>query len=239
VRTLFLANNQTLLNEIGLGEAAESSLLKLLAVLPTVHQPSVAHMRQRILIDPTWWWRDSQSQPFWDELQRAVYEDYQIQAVYERYDGQVTKRTLEPYSLVAKSSLWYLVAMQGKEFRTFRVARLQHVKVLPQHFERQPEFDLPAYWQKHLQNFGEAFDEYHFTLRLHADAMNFVRDLVPGRWEVKAEEAEGWVTVQFHLASLDLAKMLVFGLGKQAKVVEPESLRQVVLSTAQEILQSN
>src|SRR5688572_20681299 len=28
VRTLFLANNQTLLNEIGLGEAAESSLLK-------------------------------------------------------------------------------------------------------------------------------------------------------------------------------------------------------------------
>jgi predicted DNA-binding transcriptional regulator YafY len=238
VRTLFLANNQTLLNEIGLGEAAESSLLKLLAVLPTAHQPSVAHMRQRILIDPTWWWRDSQTQPFWDELQRAVYEDYQIQAVYERYDGQVTERTLEPYSLVAKSSLWYLVARQSEEFRTFRVSRLKNVVRLNTHFERQADFDLSSYWQKHLQNFGEAFDEYHFTLRLHADAMNFVRDLVPGRWEMTAEAAEGCVTVQFHLASLDLAKMLVFGLGKQAKVIEPESLRQAVLSTAQEIVQS-
>jgi predicted DNA-binding transcriptional regulator YafY len=239
VRTLFLTHNQTLMNEIGLGQASRSSLLKLLAVLPATHQPSVAHIRQRILIDPAWWWRDSEPPPFWDELQRAVYEDYRVRVVYEKHDGQVTERTLEPYSLVAKSSLWYLVARQGKEFRTFRVARLQQLKVLGVHFERQTDFDLPTYWQEHLQYFGDSISEYHFTLSIDPDRLSFVRQLLPGRWEVQNEPAgRGWLTIRFHLDSMELAKMLVLGLGRQAVVVEPQTLKQAVLSTAQEIIQS-
>jgi len=53
-RTLFVGNNAQVLSQIGLGDAAESTMLKLLAVLPAAHQPSVEHMRQRILIDPAW-----------------------------------------------------------------------------------------------------------------------------------------------------------------------------------------
>src|SRR5690606_34139 len=64
VRSLFLSSNARLLADIGLGEAAESTLLKLLAALPVPHQPSVDHIRQRILIDPVWWWHDLQPLPF-------------------------------------------------------------------------------------------------------------------------------------------------------------------------------
>jgi hypothetical protein len=35
---------------------------------------------------------------------------------------------------------------------------------------------------------------------------------------------------------MDLAKMLVFGLGKQAVVIEPAELRDAVLRSAREIL---
>src|SRR5512145_2588798 len=47
VRSLFVANHAQVLDEVGLGEAAKSTLLKLLAVLPASQQPSVEHIRQR------------------------------------------------------------------------------------------------------------------------------------------------------------------------------------------------
>jgi hypothetical protein len=37
------------------------------------------------------------------------------------------------------------------------------------------------------------------------------------------------------MESLDLAKMLVFGLGMQAEVIEPRELEEAVLSAAREI----
>src|SRR5262245_35874665 len=108
-RTLFIASNTKLLDDVGLGEAAQSTLLELLSSLPGSYHPSLEHIRQRILIDPLWWWHDAQPLPFWEALQQAVYEDRRIRAVYEHYDGGVVERVLEPYSLVAKSSLWYLI----------------------------------------------------------------------------------------------------------------------------------
>ena len=46
------------------------------------------------------------------------------------------------------------------------------------------------------------------------------------------------MTAQFHLESMDLAKMLVFGLGTQVAVVEPPELHAAVVQTAREMLNS-
>src|SRR5215217_2020463 len=73
-RTLFLASNEKVFKQLKLGEAAERSLLKLIAALPPRHQAAVQHIRQRILIDPAWWWQDNHSPEFWEQLQQAVYE---------------------------------------------------------------------------------------------------------------------------------------------------------------------
>jgi predicted DNA-binding transcriptional regulator YafY len=235
-RALFIAGNSKLLDDVGLGEAADRTLLKLLAALPRSYQPSVEHIRQRILIDPLWWWHDSQPLPFWEALQQAVYEDRRIQAVYEHHDGSVAERLLEPYSLVAKSSLWYLVASREGELRTYRVSRFHDVVLLDDHFHRRDDFDLPSYWRDHLQEFTEAMVEYHFTLRIHPDRLNFVRWLAPGRCHVEEPpDVDGWFVTHVQMESLDLAKMLVFGLGMQAEVIEPRELEEAVLSAAREI----
>jgi predicted DNA-binding transcriptional regulator YafY len=240
VLTLFVGNNAQLLSEIGLGDAAESTTLKLLAVLPGSHQPSVEHIRQRILIDPAWWWHDAQPLPFWEQLQQAVYEDRSIRVVYERHNGEVVERVLEPYSLVAKSSVWYLIANHGGELHTYRVSRFRQITLLDTHFHRREDFDLPSYWHEHLQHFGEMISEYSFTLRLHPDRMSFIKWLVPGRYhQVEPPGADGWIVVHFQLESMELAKMLVFGLGRQAIVVEPQELQEAMLNAAREILNNH
>jgi predicted DNA-binding transcriptional regulator YafY len=237
VRTLFVGDNTQLLSEIGLGDAAESTMLKLRAVLPASHQPSVEHMRQRILIDPVWWWRDAQPLPSWEQLQQAVYEDRCIRAVYERHNGVVIERILEPYSLVAKSSVWYLIADHAGELRTYRVLRFRQITLLDTHFHRREDFDLLTYWHEQLQHFGELISEYGFTLRMHPNRMNFVKEVVPGRYhQIELADSDGWITVQFQLDSMDLARMLVFGLGAHAIVVEPQELHEAVVNTACAIL---
>jgi len=166
-----VVSNAQLLGEIGLSEAAQSTLLKLLA----------EHIRQRILIDPVWWWRDAQAPPFWERLQQAVYEDRYIETVYEHYGGEVVERVLEAYSLVAKSSIWYLIAAHDGELRTYRVSRFKQVALLDRHYRRRDDFDLPTYWQAHLQEFVESLAEYRFSLRIHPDRLGFVRWLAPKR----------------------------------------------------------
>ncbi len=237
VHSLFVSDNAKLLKDVGLGEAAVSSLLKLSAALPTLHQPSVEYIRQRILIDPLWWWHESQPLPFWSELQQAVYENRLVRAVYENYNGETMERTLEPYSLVAKASLWYLIARRDGQLRTYRVSRFHDINLLDGHFQREDNFDLAKYWQEHAHEFAAAANDYVFTLRMPNSRISLIRWLVPGRYEViEPPDGHDWLTARFRLDSIDLAKMIVFGLG--ATVVEPPELRDAVLATARELLEN-
>jgi predicted DNA-binding transcriptional regulator YafY len=234
VRTLFIASNTAVLRDVGLGEAGERLLLKLLAALPTSHHATVDHIRQRLMIDPTWWWHEAQTPVFWEDLQQAVYEDRLIETTYERYQGEVVERVLEPYSLVNKSSLWYLVAQRKGELRTYRVTRFHNVKLLDRHFIRSPDFDLKTYWEEHLEEFIQSFSEYTCTLKVHTERVTFVKWLSPGRWEVIGEpDSRGWVTIRLLMDSPLLAKMLVFGLGEFGEVVSPPELVDEVLASAQ------
>lgn len=237
VQTLFVANNTQALREVGLGNAAEQLLLKLLAALPKTHHSTADHIRQRLMIDPTWWWHDTTTPPFWDDLQKAVYEDRVIETTYENYDGEVAERILAPYSLIYKSSLWYLLAEHNGELRTYRVTRFRSVRLLDQSFSRRPDFDLPAYWQAQMRSFSNAFSEYRCTLRVHPERVPFVKWLMPGRWKIIDEaDDKGWVTISLMMDADLLAKMLVFGLAGFVEVVEPPELRESVLAQAHEVI---
>ncbi len=143
---------------------------------------------------------------------------------------------LEPYSLIAKSSVWYLVAHHGEgEFRTYRVSRFREIIPLDVPFQRREDFDLPTYWREHQQLYPQNFSAYSFTLRMHQDRLPFVIGLVPGRYQIKAQDGE-WLVIEFHLESLDMAKMLVFGLGAGASLIEPDSLRDAVLESARTLI---
>lgn len=240
VSALFLADNSPLLNDVGLGKAAESTLLKLFAALPSIHQPSVDDIRQRILIDPLWWWHEHQPMPFWDELQQAVYEDRCIEVTYEHYNGTRVERIIEPYSLVAKASLWYLIGRREGELRTYRISRFHEVRLMDTHFRRYDGFDLPSYWREHVQEFLTNLSEVSFTLRFNSNLIHSNRWSMPGRSEVvQTADQDGWISVRFFVESLDLATMFVFGLGSDVIVVEPPELKTMIIQTAQKILENH
>ena len=238
VQSLFVTQNNEALRDVGLGNAGERLLLKLLAALPKTHQSTADHIRQRLMIDPSWWWRETSISPFWEEIQRAVYEDRMIKAQYENFDGIIAERTLAPYSLICKSSVWYLLAEHDGELRTYRVNRFHSVQLLDGSFTRRSDFDLPTYWRTHTQSLEKFSSGYHCLLRVHPDRISFIKKLMPGRWEmVTDEEDKGWKIISLSMDSDLQAKMLVFGLSGFVEILEPGDLKKAVATQAREILE--
>src|SRR5258708_4333671 len=237
IQTLLLASKVQLLREIGLGKAAENALLKVSAAVPAQYPPSLEFMRQRFYIDPIWWWHDADPPPFLGEIQQAVYESRCLRAVYEHRHGGVVEHLLEPYSLVAKSSEWYLIARRDGELRTYRISRFHTLVLLDTHFCRAEDFDLITYWHQHLQEFAATVSDYTFTLRFHESRLPFVRRLMPGRSTIlEPGNGDGWVRAHFHVESMDFSIMLWFGLVTQVSVVEPPALHAEVVQTACEMI---
>lgn len=238
VQSLFVTNNNGALRDVGLGDAGERLILKLLAALPSAQHSTADHIRQRLMIDPTWWWHDASISPFWEEIQQAVYEDRMIKAKYENFEGKIAERTLAPYSLVCKSGVWYLLAERDGELRTYRVNRFRSVRLLERLFTRCPDFDLPTYWRTHTQNIGDSLSGYRCALRIHPEQISFVKWLLPGRWEqVSDADDRGWTTISLSMDSELLAKMLVFGLSGFVEVVEPIKLKEAVAAQARDVLE--
>ncbi len=236
IRALFISENTQLMNDIGLGEATRRLQHKLSAALPLEQQSIVTQVRQRIYLDPAWWWQDDTPLPFWSDLQKAVFEDYRILAVYENFNGEVAERLLEPYSLVAKAALWYLIAKRDGAYRLYRVTRFHSIQIQNVHFEREKGFDLIRFWHEHLTEFRESITEYTFTLQIHPDRLGFVQSLMAGRFQIAwTNPQNGWKTLRFQVESIDLAKMLVFGLGSQAVILDPPELREAIQRGIQDV----
>lgn len=237
VRALFVSARHGPLQDVGLGAAAEATLLKLFAALPSLHRQEAERIQQRIHLDPAWWWHKGDMLPHLDTLKAAVFDDYRVKVCYERGGGEVVERILEPYSLVAKASVWYVIARREDELRTYRVSRFVEVERMDEHFERDATFDLAQYWHANASAFVANLPTFDFTLRLAAARLQFLKLYASGRYTIRDTSPDGESSViDIRMSSLDEARMLVLGLGTDAEIIEPDELREAVLLQAQQMV---
>lgn len=237
VRALFVSTRPGPLRDVGLGHAAEGSLLKLLAALPSLHRHEAERVQQRIHLDPAWWWHKGDTLPHLETLRSAVFDDRRVRVRYERGDSEITERTLDPYSLVAKASVWYLIARREGEFRTYRVSRFLAVEPTDERFDRDPTFHLATYWDAHASTFVANLPQFTVTLRLPTEKVRFLRLYAAGRYTLhQPDPTDAHCLVELRLSALEEAQMLVLGLGAEAEIIAPDSLREAVLHHAQHIV---
>ena len=234
VQALILSNSAALLADIGLEDAAQSALLKLLAALPSLHARAARDFQNRVLVDPVWWWHGAHRLPQLEAVQGAVIADRQLAITYRKHNGAVIQRTVEPYGLVAKAGVWYLIAAhEARQYRSYRVSRLEAVAVLDESFPRDPDFDLAAFWRTRVETFLAERPLFAFTLRIPAEKQPFVQWYAPGAAIVLKPVRDGWFTARFEVETLDVAAMFVFGLGMPIEVIEPQALRDALRDRSQ------
>jgi predicted DNA-binding transcriptional regulator YafY len=238
VQALFLAAPQQLLADLGLRHAADAALLKLLAALPAAHRRDAEYARQRILVDTAGWNRSEEAVPALPALQEAVWRGLRVRIAYRRGDGEEAERTLHPLGLVAKGSLWYLVAASGGEPRTYRVSRVRSVALLEEPCLRPSDFDLAAFWAESSAGFTAALPRYPVTVRVPAEILprlgsagGYVRVD-----HIGAPDPDGWVEVRLLCETEENARGFVLHFGGQMRIVEPAVLREQVARLAAEVV---
>jgi len=123
----------------------EKQLANLKLVLPKLTQHNAELARQRIYIDVSGWNRSSEQVPHLPLLQDAVWRDRKVRMMYG--DDCPSERTVDPLGLVAKGSIWYLVAHIDESMRSYRVSRVREAMILDASFVRPAGFDL-GIWPK-------------------------------------------------------------------------------------------
>ena len=242
-QSLFLSAESGPLRDLGMDRAVEDTLLKIFAALPSIHRTEVERMRQRFHIDPANWFQVVEPSPFLPLLQQAVWENRRVRVTYQPVEGALGQREVEAYGLVAKANIWYLVARKpGGELHNYRVVRFKDVTLLDSHFERDPDFDLAAYWKESCEAYERQslrnFPKYYATLRVHPASLWYFPGFLQGRYEqIGQPDRDGWYILRVTFDSRQEAQARVMGLGTGAVVIEPKELYADILQAAQAIVE--
>lgn len=239
LRSLALATAPSVLADLGLGEAAERAFAKLLAALPDARRRGAHAARGYLHVDPSGWRRPHEAAPLLPDLERAVRLERRIGMRYERaFEQGVVERVVDPLGLVAKGSVWYLVAAMETQPRTYRASRIQAVDVLDAPARRPADFDLPTWWAGSRAEYEAQLPTFHAAVRIGPGTIQRARwGWRFGRIESEdAPAADGWVACRLRFDTLEVAIDAVLGLGPDVIVDDPPELEARVLAAARAIV---
>ncbi|MCX5047644.1 MULTISPECIES: helix-turn-helix transcriptional regulator [unclassified Streptomyces] len=229
---LFLSGVPGALREMGLEDAASAARLKVsAALLPSLQDASRA-AAQRFHLDAPNWFTEPRTPPLLHAVADAVWDDRRITARYRSRETEV-ERVLEPYGLVLKAGVWYVCARvtEGGSFRVYRIDRFTAAEAGGERFERDEEFDLPAFWEERAAQFARSILRAEVVVRVSADGarrLPYAVDPAAAREalaEAGAPDEEGRLTVTLPVESEQVAHAQLAGLGPEVEVLAPPSLR--------------
>jgi predicted DNA-binding transcriptional regulator YafY len=237
VKALFMVSIPGPVADLGMSKAFNAALLKLSAALPPAHQDYAEYVRQRLYLDTVDWSHTQEPTPHLQTLQEAIWQDRRLNLTYRRADGSWVKRLVDPYSLVTKGSTWYMVGSVTGWMVVFRVSRIQAATITASTFERQPDFDLVAYWTDWCAQMTASQPPYPVSLRVAWEAMPLLPAILGERAHSLLEQAsppdaEGAITLTITFESLEAARSQVLGFGPMVEVLEPSELRDSVIEQA-------
>jgi predicted DNA-binding transcriptional regulator YafY len=243
-RALFMLSIPDSLAELGVSQELKAALLKLNAALSAERRHDEAWVRQRIHLDWSWWFQAEEPVPHLQTIQQAVWEDRKLCLTYRLQYGSYVEqfeRVVDPYGLVAKAGLWYLVCAGDGRTRVYRVSRLMDVRITDEYFERPAGFDLAAYWSASCAEHEGARPHYPVTVRVSPALVaelpqhfgDGIRDKIA---EAGPPDAEGWITLTLPFERLETARERILGFGSAVEVLEPRALRKSILDFATQVV---
>lgn len=225
---------------LGLGEAAASARLKLMASVPAPWRDQAAVVAERLHIDPLDWYQASDTPAFLREAAQAVWSGKRLRVDYMSWRG-LSRRELEPLGLVLKAGAWYLAARQTGQtaVRTYRLASVRGLAVLGSGFRRPRGFDLARYWQESSARFEAGLRPLQARVRVSPRAMGWLEHARSRFAEVPVtpqdRAPDGWRCVLWALESVEHGARQILGYGAEVEVVEPAALRAEVARQAEAV----
>lgn len=232
-KAMLLAGLPTAASDLGLAASAASARLKMLAALPAEWRTQAEQVATRLHVDPLDWYRSNEQPAFLHQAAEAVWTTRRVAIRYASWRGS-SERELEPLGLVVKAGTWYLAARSrgAAAIRTYRLASVQSLHMLPGHFRRPRSFDLAAYWRASSADFEAQLHPLQAQLALSPRAMDWLLNTRTSFDRAPADPAwtiqPGWTCIHLPIESIAHGTRRVLAFGTEAEVLGPPVLRRAV-----------
>ncbi|MEV5681983.1 MULTISPECIES: helix-turn-helix transcriptional regulator [unclassified Streptomyces] len=244
-RALFVLAADGAHSALGLDAALGSALRKVMAALPAPHRPAAEQTSRRFLVDPVRWMSGPRAAVDIAELHDAVLADRRLRIRY-RHSGTDTPRTytVDPYGLVVKAGVWYLVADLDGAPRLFRADRVREAVLGEEGVVRRPGAELAEVWAVLRRQVEERPADVRLRVRVHRSRLDlFVRLHAgvltgaprPGGTRPGDERGE-WLLAELAVPEVAWARSLL-SFGPNLEVLEPPEARTLLARAAAQVVE--
>lgn len=233
-RALFILAAQGAHAALGLDAALGSALRKVMAALPAPYRPAAEVTSRRILVDATRWKGGPQKAVDLEVLQDAVFADRRLRLRY-RHSGEPEPRTytVDPYGLVSKAGVWYLVADRRARPQLFRADRVRSATVLDDGVRRRPGVELADVWEELRRQVEERPGGLDVVVRVRRSRLDmFLRLNAAHLAELPDAEGEDeWATARLSYGVVREARQLL-QFADHVEVLSPPEVRTELAAAA-------
>ncbi|MFD2080306.1 Predicted DNA-binding transcriptional regulator YafY, contains an HTH and WYL domains [Actinopolymorpha cephalotaxi] len=205
---------------------ARAALRKLVRALPQSFRADAEAAAGATVIDATRWGEGGRHRPaLVDRLQTSVVARRRVRLTYTNRARERTERLVDPWGLVDKDDVWYLLAGTERGRRTFRVDRIVEAVATDETAERPDGFALDAAWQEVVGEVEQRRSRTWATVLIESRFVPILRDHFGRHCHATGELDDGRVQVDVAAPTpLDVARNLA-GWGAAVEVVQPPSVR--------------
>ncbi len=208
-----------------------AALRKLVRALPEPFRDTAEAASAAIVVDPTRWGRPANTKPapvHLEALQHAVVEGEQVTLGYVARDRAPSSRVVHPLGLVAKGTVWYLVADTDAGLRTFRVDRVTAVTPTGERVVRPAGFDLAEAWRL----IADEVDRHALAVEARAvaapDIVPVLRMVFGTRVRIGPAGDDGRIEISVGGPGVRPLAGELAGFGDAVEVIEPGELRALL-----------
>ncbi|MFD2369587.1 helix-turn-helix transcriptional regulator [Brevibacillus sp. GCM10020057] len=242
IHALFLHQPNQLAQQLGIGDALRSALLKLLHALPAPVRGDADWIRDRIFLDSDSWRPSAENVRFLQTAQQAIWEERCVNMTYVSRQGNVAELEMKPYGLIAKGGIWFLAGESGGQVRAFRLARVRSLDITGEPFRRPDGFSLQAFWREWVTHWEEKRARFSAVLDLSAEGVALLAkgSVLPGGTTPASQPSlarKDWVRITLPFENEEAALACLFALGIHAVVVEPAALASRLQAQAEQLAQ--
>ncbi|MGW5053439.1 helix-turn-helix transcriptional regulator [Actinokineospora sp. NPDC004072] len=221
-----------LLGPSAVGTEAAAALRKLLRALPAPFRADAEAAASATMTDPAGWGERPKDRPeLVALLQSAVVRRQRVRLSYANRAGARTQRMVDPWGLVDKDEVWYLVAGTDGGRRTFRLDRVVAAEPTDEPFTRPAGFDLAQAWEEVVGEVEQRRSQTWATLRADPRHHRVLRSHFGRHCEV-----EGDLVRVGAPTALDIARQLA-GWGSMVEVLEPAAVQAELARIGRELVE--
>jgi predicted DNA-binding transcriptional regulator YafY len=205
---------------------AKSALRKLVRALPETFRADAEAAARAVVIDPTRWGDRVRERPALVEvLQTAVVRRHKVQLVYANRARERTERLVDPWGLVDKDDVWYLMAGTEDGQRTFRVDRIIDASVTDLTAERPGDFELLAAWEQVVAEVEQRRSLVSATVLIDAKLLPVLRTQFGRQCDAGSPGGDGRVRARLAAPTATMIAQRLAGWGALVEVVESAAVQ--------------